>query len=84
MRGWDTFTVTAFDCPHLTKDWIDEQISTYGEKSPLIRSMIYGRFVDDSEDGVVLGLRELEGCLQEPPERKDGMRVHLWISRLAG
>ena len=72
---WDTFTVTAFDCPHLTKDWIDEQISTYGEKSPLIRSMIYGEFVDDSEDGVVLGLRELEGCLQEPPERKDGMRV---------
>ena len=31
--------------------------------------------MDDSEDGVVLGLRELEGCLQEPPERKDGMRV---------
>jgi len=72
---WDTFTVTAFDCPHLTKGWIEEQIATYGEKSPLIRSMIYGEFVDDSDDGVVLSLRELEECLSQPPPRSEGMNV---------
>mgnify|MGYP003671366221 FL=1 len=72
---WATFSVSAFDCPHLTKEWIDEQISAYGEKSPLIRSMIYGEFMDDSDEGVVLGLKELEECLGDPPERKEGMRV---------
>jgi len=72
---WDTFTVTAFDCPHLTKGWIEEQIATYGEKSPLIRSMIYGEFVDDSDDGVVLSLRELEESLQAPPKRGEGLNV---------
>ena len=39
---WETFTVTAYDCPHLTKDWIAEQIAAYGENSSLIRSIIYG------------------------------------------
>ena len=72
---WDTFTVTAFDCPHLTKEWIDEQVRTYGEKSPLIRSMIYGEFVDDSDEGVVLSLRELEESLQSPPKRGEGLNV---------
>jgi len=72
---WETFTVTAFDCPHLTKDWIAEQISAYGENSPLIRSMIYGEFMDDSDEGVVLMLKDLEKCLGNPPERKDGVRV---------
>ena len=71
---WETFTVTAYDCPHLTKDWIAEQIATYGESSPLIRSMIYGEFMDDSDDGVVLMLKDLEKCLKEPPERRDGMK----------
>ena len=74
-KFWDCHTVTAFDCPHLTKEWIDTQIEMYGENSPLVRSMIYGEFVDDSGEGVVLNLKSLEECLQNPPELKMGMKV---------
>ncbi len=74
-KSWDTFTVTAFDCPHITQRWIDEQTEIYGEDSPLIRSMIYGEFYDDTGDGLVISLKSLEACLQNPPPRQAGMRV---------
>ena len=74
-KFWVCHTVTAFDCPHLTKEWIDTQIEMYGENSPLIRSMIYGEFVDDSGEGLVLNQKSLEECLQNPPELQMGMRV---------
>ena len=74
-KFWDCHTVTAFDCPHLTKEWIDTQIEMYGENSPLIRSMIYGEFVDDSSEGLVLNQKSLEQCMQNPPELQTGMRV---------
>ena len=74
-KFWDCHTVTAFDCPHLEKGWIEEQIEMYGENSPLIRSMIYGEFVDDSGEGLILNLKSLEECLQNPPELQMGMRV---------
>jgi hypothetical protein len=74
-KFWECHTVTAFDCPHLTKEWIDDQIETYGENSPLVRSMIYGEFMDDSSEGLVLNLKSLEECLQNPPEVKLGIRV---------
>ena len=74
-KFWDCHTVTAFDCPHLSKEWIDTQIEMYGQNSPLIRSMIYGEFVDDSNEGLVLNQKTLEECIQNPPELKTGMRV---------
>lgn len=72
---WDTYTVTAHDCPHLSAEWIREQIEIYGEGSPLVRSMIYGEFVDDAGEGLVISLKDLEGCLLNPPEREDGVRT---------
>jgi len=74
-KSWDTFTVTAFDCPHITQRWVDEQIEIYGEDSPLIRSMVYGEFYDDSGDGLVVSLKSLEACVQSPPKRQIGIRV---------
>ena len=74
-KTWETFTVTAFDCPHITQQWIDEQIEIYGDDSPLVRSMIYGEFYDDSGDGLVVPLKSLEGCLQNPPRRASGGKV---------
>jgi len=74
-KFWDCHSVTAFDCPHLSREWIDEKIEMYGENSPLVRSMIYGEFVDDSGEGLVLNLKSLEECLQNPPELSTGMKV---------
>ena len=74
-KSWDNFTVTAFECPHIKQSWIDEQKEIYGEDSPLVRSMIYGEFYDDSGEGLVLPLKTLEGCLQNPPKHETGGRV---------
>jgi len=74
-KFWECHTVTAYDCPHLDRGWIAEQIEMYGENSPLIRSMIHGEFVDDSGEGLVLNLKSLEECLQNPPELAMGMKV---------
>ena len=74
-KAWENFTVTAFQCPHITQQWIDDQVEIYGEDSPLIRSMIYGEFYDDSGDGLVISLKSLEACLQNPPRQEMGGRV---------
>ena len=74
-KSWDNFSVTAFDCPHITQAWIDEQVEIYGEDSPLVRSMIYGEFYDDSGEGLVIPLKTLEGCLQNPPKHEKGGRI---------
>ena len=74
-KNWDNFTVTAFDWPHISQEWIDEQEEMYGKDSPLIRSMIYGEFIDDSGEGLVLTLKALEDCIRNPPEHTSGLRV---------
>ncbi len=35
MKSW----FTAFDCPHIRKEWIDDQFARWGEGHPLVRSM---------------------------------------------
>jgi len=74
-KSWKDFTVTAFDCPHISQEWIDEQEDMYGKDSPLVRSMIYGEFIDDSGEGLVLPMKTLEECLRNPPEQATGLRV---------
>ncbi len=37
-------TVTAYDCPHIRKEWIEEQVARWGEGHPLVRSMIHAEF----------------------------------------
>jgi phage terminase large subunit len=45
--------VTAFDCPHITKDEINETIVKYGQDSPFVRASIYSEFVSVQEDAVI-------------------------------
>ncbi len=60
-------TVTAFDCPYISPEWIQSQIEKYGEQHPLIRSMIFGEFMSGGEDGSVIPLSFVERCLASPP-----------------
>ena len=46
---WKTFTVTAYDCPHIRKEWIEEQVARWGEGHPLVRSMIHAEFMEAGE-----------------------------------
>lgn len=71
-RFYKSFSVTADDCPHIPKEWVDEQIQKYGADSPLVRSMIYAEFNIDGEDGAIVPLRYVERCLASPPPFIDG------------
>ncbi len=65
-------TVTSFQCPHLSKRWIDEQIEKYGEHSPLVRSMIFAEFMATNEGNTAIPLTLLERCVANPPAFEPG------------
>jgi len=77
-------TVTAFDCPHIAATWIAEQVEKYGADHPLIRSMIYGEFMDGDEDSVVIPVTLLERCLASPPPFTDNGAVAAFCDFAAG
>ena len=60
-------SVTARECPHISPDWIAAQVEKYGEHHPLVRSMIFAEFMTMGEDGAVIPLAFVEGCLANPP-----------------
>ena len=66
-------SVTAHDCPHLSSEWITQQIEKHGADSPLVRSMIFAEFMD--QDGLYspLTVAQLERCLRESPLFQPGL-----------
>lgn len=80
---YKTFKVTAFDCPHITKDWIDQQITIYGEKSAFIQSMIFAEFGDDGNESLVLPPKVLQANLSSPPA-KNGTEKYAGCDFAAG
>lgn len=66
---YKTVKVTSYDCPHITAQWIQEQIDAYGIKSAVVQSMIFAEFCD--EDGGVLCLPPavLQKSLSSPPTK---------------
>lgn len=64
-----TKRVTAYDCPHITKKWIDEQIAAYGEKSPIIQSMIHAQFAEEADTALVLAPAVLQRAIASPPAK---------------
>jgi hypothetical protein len=72
---WSKHAVTAFDCPHITQNQIDEVIQRYGEKHPLTRSMVYGEFVDIGLESLVINLTQLQNCHNTPPRFRPGVRI---------
>lgn len=77
-------TVTAFDCPHISTAWVAEQVEKYGEDHPLIRSMIYGEFMDGDEDSAVIPVTLLEHCLASPPPFTNNGEVFAFCDFAAG
>jgi len=50
---WKQHHVTAFDCPHLSEDYIVDIRNTYGENSTLYRSMVLAEFGGLEEQVVI-------------------------------
>lgn len=80
---YDLFTVTAYDCPHITKDWINEQIQRYGEKSALIQSMIFAEFGEEDGTALILPPSVLQRSLASPPA-KEGSQLWAGVDFAAG
>ena len=72
---WKTFTATAFDCPHISKVWVEEQELKWGPNHPLIRSMVHGEFMEVTGESLVLSHNVLQQCFVSPPEYEAGAKV---------
>jgi hypothetical protein len=84
-RFYDCFTRLApyfttvraglVDCPHISKEKIDNVIAIHGPNAPHTRSTLYGEFMEQ-EDGVFMccSANEYESCLSFPPVWKPGFR----------
>ena len=69
-----TFEVSLEQCPHIAREKIDDMIATYGEQHPLVRSSIYGEFMDLAEgESFVVPFQSLMDTINNP--------VHARISR---
>jgi phage terminase large subunit len=66
---YDLFTVTAYDCPHITLEWINEQIAEYGISSPVVQSMIFAEFGDEANVNLVMPPMVLQRALSSPPAK---------------
>ena len=60
-------TVTAHDCPHIEKTWIEAQIKRWGNDHPFIRSMIYGEFMQTTSEALVVTYDQYLRCKENPP-----------------
>lgn len=60
--------VTAYDCPHISKEKIESQIASWGKDHPLVRSSIFGDFMlaGDGEE-YVFDFNRLEALIRQPP-----------------
>ncbi|MGA1753210.1 MAG: terminase large subunit domain-containing protein [Pontimonas sp.] len=74
-KQWSTHHVTAYDCPHLTKEWIDQQIDLWGGlDNPFLRSMILAEFTPEA-GWYLFNAAAAQTCMDKPPPRKQGARA---------
>jgi len=69
---YDKHTVTAAMCPHIKKEDVDALIAKYGERSQLVRSMIYAEFGDTDGNSLILPATVLQRNLSSPPSKTPG------------
>ncbi len=67
--------VSLAECPHIPRERIEGMIAKYGEKHPLVRSSVYGEFMDQDEaTAFVFPLGLVQRALQHPPRSQQGSR----------
>lgn len=72
---WNRHTITSFDCPHISPQWIDMQIRKWGRQHPLIRSMIFSEWMADEGEQLVIDPDALERLISDPPRHRFGPRT---------
>jgi hypothetical protein len=62
------FEISLKQCPHIPKAKIQDMLDTYGEEHPLVRSSIYGEFMDLAEgESFIVPFNSLMATLNNPP-----------------
>lgn len=62
------FEISLEQCPHISQEKIRDMLATYGEQHPLVRSSIYGEFMDLSEgERFIVNFQSLMEIVQNPP-----------------
>jgi len=65
------FEISLEQCPHIPKAKLEDMIATYGEGHPLVRSSIYGEFMDLAEgESFIVPFQSLMATLSNPPHAK--------------
>lgn len=80
---YSTHTVTSYDCPHLSDEWIQGQIDKRGRNHPLVRSMIFSEFIDVGGSAYVIPPSQYLDCRENPPEFEPGGKI-VFIDWAAG
>jgi phage terminase large subunit len=74
-KFYSQHTVTSYDCPHLSDEWIATQIEKWGKDHPLIRSMIFSEFDDSGTTTFVCSPTRWTECLDHPPKPEVGRKL---------
>lgn len=96
--GFKHVRVGLLDCPHISKERVDDIIATYGPDSPFTRSTLYGEFMEaDGEARFdrkgLFFLRAManhghalasRGVLQDQPWQRDGRKMQTWSDQKDG
>jgi phage terminase large subunit len=62
------FEISLQDCPHIAQEKIRDMLETYGENHPLVRSSIYGEFMDLAEgESFIVPFEPLRKMIANPP-----------------
>lgn len=81
---YQTMHMSFEDCDHIDRDWVSKQIEKRGEDHPLVRSMIFGEFMEESEDAI-FQMTWLEQMRNHPTAwNKDRGEVHAFCDFAAG
>lgn len=80
---YKSHVVTSYDCPHIKEDWIQLQFDKWGKDHPLVRSMIFGEFMQLARESTVLSVTAWEKALANPP-RADGDLLTAGVDFAAG
>jgi len=66
-----TFEISLEQCPHIPRAKIEDMLTTYGEQHPLVRSSIYGEFMDLAEgESFVVPFNTLMAQINNPPHAR--------------
>jgi phage terminase large subunit len=62
------FEISLEQCPHIPQEKIDDMLATYGGSHPLVRSSIYGEFMDLAEgESFIVPFQPLLSGITNPP-----------------